>query len=311
MDPNQSEKVAAFWDENRRTVTLDPAFWMAHPLCREAINRRIGGNPLEWTLDRFRRLHSSVPYERGISWGCGLGAFERWVVRLGIAREVDAFDLSPASVADAAEEARKEGIPGAHFRVGDFNDPKIERGRYDVVFFHQSLHHVSALERLFRRLAISLQPGAAIYVDEFVGPSRFHWKPGMLDLAQSVLDRLPPEIKLARTLEAPIAADDPSEAIRSDEIAGFVREFFDIEEWRPYGGQIVDLVFPAISREWAHSPEGCRATIEMLKIEDEELAAKPEASHHLYAFGHLKPKRRLVVALAKHAFRPRLPEGPS
>lgn len=66
-DRTEPGVVASFWDENRKTVTLDPAFWMAHPACREAINRRIGGNPSEWTLDRFRRLHAPAPFDRGIS----------------------------------------------------------------------------------------------------------------------------------------------------------------------------------------------------------------------------------------------------
>ncbi len=299
MEPEHARQVASFWDENRYKVTRDPAFWMAHPQCREAINRRIGGDPNEWPLDRFKRIHAAKPFERGISWGSGLGAFERAVVRLGIAKEVDAFDLSPKSVADARAEAEKEGIPGAHFHVGDFNDPKIPPNRYDIVFFHQSLHHVGSLERLFRRLAISLRPRAAIYLEEFTGPSRDQWTDQKLASAQAVLDRLPEEPKLTRALGAPIAGDDPSEAIRSGEIVRFLREFFDFVEWKPYGGQIVDLVFPAIAKDWAHSPEGCAATLDMLKVEDDEIARDENLSHHLYAFGHLRQRHRLALPLAK------------
>ncbi len=299
METEQAKRVASFWDENRHKVTKNPAFWMAHPLCRQAINRRIGGNPHEWTLDRFKRMRGAKPFERGISWGCGLGEFERAVVRLGIAKEVDAFDLSPKSVADARVEAERGGITGVNFCVGDFNDPKIPFHRYDIVFFHQSLHHVMGLERLFRRLSLSLKSRAAIYVDEYTGPSRDHWSDEKLVAAQAVLDSLPDEAKLKATLDAPIIREDPSEAIRSDEIARFVREFFDIEEWKPYGGQIVDLVFLAISKEWADSSDGCQATLEMLRMEDEQIARDEGASHHLYAFGHLKPPFRLAVPLAK------------
>jgi hypothetical protein len=118
-----------------------------------------------------------------------------------------------------------------------------------------------------------------------------------------VLDGLPEAPKLTRTLSAPIAGDDPSEAIRSGEIVRFLREFFDFEEWRPYGGQIVDLVFPAIAKDWAHSPEGCAATLEMLKVEEDEIARDESASHHLYAFGNLKPRRRLARPLARQIVR--------
>ena len=39
-------KAATYWDANCSKAT-DPAFWMAHPVCRRVINRRISGNPHE------------------------------------------------------------------------------------------------------------------------------------------------------------------------------------------------------------------------------------------------------------------------
>jgi hypothetical protein len=50
------DAVARYWDENRQKAK-DPAYWMAHPLCRQAINRRVSGDPHEWPLDWFKRVH--------------------------------------------------------------------------------------------------------------------------------------------------------------------------------------------------------------------------------------------------------------
>ena len=289
MQPERStaEKAAAFWDANREKAK-DPAFWMAHPLCRQAINRRITGSPHEWPLDWFKRVYGGRPFARGVSWGCGLGAFERAAVKIGLVREIDAFDISPASLEDARRAAEEEGIAGIHYRVGNFDDPRLEKSAYDIVFFHQSLHHVSRLERLFRALTSALVPGGAVSVDEYVGPSRHEWRQEHLKKAQEVLDRLPAEAKLRGELALPIEQNDPSEAVRSGEITRFLRGGFDLLEWKPYGGQIVDLVFPCITLEWAMSGEGVQYVEEMLALEDREIAEDPSRSHHLVAYGRLK-----------------------
>ena len=298
MIDTTARKVAAYWDENRQK-TADPTFWMAHPLCRQAINRRVSGSPHEWPLDWFKRVHAPDGFGTGLSWGCGLGAFERAAIRMGLVREIDAFDVSPISLEDARELADKEGLAGIQYRIGDFNDPDLPHRRYDIVFFHASLHHVAALERLFRRLSFALKPGGAVYVDEFVGPSRDRWSPGDLKLAQGVLDMLPGDAKERSQIDFPIEANDPSEAIRSSEIGRFLNEFFEIVDWRPYGGQLVDLILPCLRPGWPESPEGCRSIQAMLEIEDYELSRNPAASHHLVAFGRLKPPPRLALPLAR------------
>lgn len=295
------QRAADYWDANREKAK-DPAFWMAHPVCRKAINRRVSGSEHEWPLDWFRRITGPGSFGRGVSWGCGLGAFERSAIRAGIVAEIDAFDLSPASLEDARREATREGINGINYSCGNFDDPRLVSRRYDIVFFHASLHHVAALERLFRRLALALKPGGAIYVDEYIGPSRFHWTEADLKLGRAVLDMLPAEAKLCSRLEIPIEMDDPSEAFRSDEIPKFIREFFDVIEWKPYGGQVTDLVMPCISGEWAGSEEGSRFVQSMLDIEDWELSRDSTSSHHLVAYGTLKTALGLAWPLGRQVF---------
>jgi hypothetical protein len=96
--------------------------------------------------------------------------------------------------------------------------------------------------------------------------------------------------------------DDPSEAIRSDEIPKFIREFFDVIEWRPYGGQVTDLVMPCISGEWAASEAGSRFVQSMLDIEDWELTKDSSSSHHLVVYGTLKTTLGLAWPLGRQVF---------
>jgi SAM-dependent methyltransferase len=160
-----SQRAARFWNENRG-LAEEPTFWMAHPVCRAAINRRVTGSAEEWPLDWFKRRYGAQPRSRGLSWGSGLGGFERWAIRLGIVSAIDAFDLSPVSIREAEQAAAAEGIRSITYKLGDFNRPFLEEATYDIVFFHASLHHVANLEGLFSAISRALRPGGAIYVDD-------------------------------------------------------------------------------------------------------------------------------------------------
>jgi len=283
-------RAADFWDANREKVK-DPAFWMAHPLCRAAINRRVTGSADEWPLNWFQRLYGQKPFSRGVSWGCGLGAFERWAIKLGLVREIDAFDISPVSLEDARRVAEEDGLSGIHYKLGSFDRPELSDRAYDVVFFHASLHHVSNLEGLFETLSRALVPGGAIYLDDYVGRSRHLWRKRHLRLAQDVLDTLPAEAKLHQRLDFPVERDDPSEAVRSGEIVSFLREYFDLVEFKPYGGQIVALVLPFVAPDWMSSEQGQKQLQNMLEIEERQIRQNPSSSGYLVAYGTLKPGR--------------------
>ena len=300
MAETTAEAAARYWDANKEKIK-DPTFWMAHPACRRAINRRVSGSPHEWPLDWFRRMCAPRVFDRGVSWGCGLGAFERAAIRIGLVREIDAFDVSESSLEAAKQEAAKEGIAGINYRVGNFDDPALRKRHYDIAFFQASLHHVSALERMFRRLTMALKVGGVVYVDEFVGPSRSDWTEEHLQLAQGVLDMVPQEAKLGATIGLPVELYDPSEGVRAAEIPRFLRTFLDIKEWRPYGGQVVDLVLPYVDSEWANSPEGSRYVEAMLSIEDYELRLSEDRNHHLVAYGTVKKPIGLFRPLARQA----------
>ncbi|MFN2384890.1 MAG: class I SAM-dependent methyltransferase [Thermoanaerobaculia bacterium] len=290
MKPRDTPRDAcAYWDSHHHK-SHDPSYWMAYPACRAAINRRVTGSAEEWPLDWLRRVHARVPFARGLSWGCGTGAFERSAVRAGIVSTVDGYDISEASLAEARRGAEEEGLSGIRYLPGDFDDPRLPRNAYDAVFFHQSLHHVSRLERLFEAVAGALVANGALYADEYVGPSRNRWKPEHVRRAQELLDRLPVRAKIPRRIDLPIEEHDPSEAARSGEIPSFLRDYFDPVEWKPYGGQIVSLVFPYLRPAWMQSEAGRAAVADMLRVEDEELRADPSTTYYLVAFGRLRQK---------------------
>ena len=83
--------------------------------------------------------------------------------RLGIAAEVDAIDGSSVSIDIAREKASEEGLENIHYRVADLNRVRLPRGLYDAVVFHQSLHHVTSVEKLLERVRASLKPDGLLF----------------------------------------------------------------------------------------------------------------------------------------------------
>ena len=235
-----------YWDREVSTPVTPPAHsWTAHPAVRHYINRSIGGEDGTWPLDWFQKRYPALVFDRALSVGCGSGALERDLVRRGIARSVEAFDASPVSIEIARETAIKEGLGGAiAYSIADFNAAELARNAYDLVCFHQSLHHVQALEHLLFHVRRALRPGGMLYLDEFVGPSRTYWNDRTIEWYRALYHFFPREVRYFDEFAMPIQEEDPSEAIRSSEILSRLLVGFSIEEFRGYGGNLLAMLFP-------------------------------------------------------------------
>lgn len=239
--------MSDFWD--REVVEKQHVAWMDVPAVRLYINRTIGHGELLWPIELFERFLKGRTFDRALSIGCGSGALERQLILRGLCRTFDAFDGSVMSLLAARREAQREGV-GDRIRyfAADFNEPALPRATYDIVFFHQSAHHVAKLEKLFRAVMHTLKPGGMVYLDEYVGPSRHDWatRPQLLKPHRDVFARIPPALRAVERLHAPIQLDDPSEAIRSSEIEPQLRIGFDILGRQPYGGGILSVLLPKL-----------------------------------------------------------------
>jgi L-amino acid N-acyltransferase YncA len=88
--------------------------------------------------------------------GCGDGAL---AARLsGLGHDITAIDVS----AEAVETARGRGVPAVQ---ADFLT--YESGRYDVVLFTRSLHHLNPLPAAVERAWQLLEPGGLLVADDF------------------------------------------------------------------------------------------------------------------------------------------------
>lgn len=265
------DRVGAIWSVNPETVT--GWYWMAHPMVRARVNALAsGGDP---GMDSYGRLMLllrergvTLPLGRAVSLGCGFGALERSLAAAGTIREIDAYDIAPAAIAEARRLAAEAGFHGLRYHLADLDDKMDDfpRGEVDVVFAHSSVHHVARLEALFAAVAAMLKPGGIFHLNEFVGPTRFQWTDAQIAAVNDFLEALPPRLRrlpsgqprplLTRPTVADMIAVDPSEAIRSAEIIPLLGQCFDIVELRELGGALLHLGLGDIAQNFdPGSPE--------------------------------------------------------
>jgi SAM-dependent methyltransferase len=278
-----------FWDREVQHATHHN--WLDDPQVRHYANGLIGDGVPMWPMEWFQQTYPRR-FPLGLSVGCGTGPLERDVIRRGICDRIEAFDASVVSLAAARTAAAAEGLQDRiDYRNDDFETVRLPYRRYDIVFFHQSLHHVSRMERLLRQVARSLKPGGLLYLDEFVGPSRTYWNARTVAWHRALYQFIPHESRYTPEMLLPVQWDDWSEAVRSGEILSRVRIGFRVDALRGYGGNVLAVIFPAVI------PGTIAPSIVTTLIESERtlLAAGVPS---FYALVVAEPKRGIAQALA-------------
>lgn len=297
MDRLADRETEAYWDDHHHGASEDAGFWMAHPLCRAAINRRVGGDPAVWPLDWFRRRYAARPFHSAISLGCGAGNLERAAIKLALCDAITGFDVSARSLESAREKAREEGYAGIRYVRADLNRMRLPRRRFDAAFFHQSLHHVRSVEKLAARVARSLTADGILFLDEWTGPSRSEWDDREMAPARRLYAEMPREWRRTRELHKPVEGIDLSETVRSSAILPAIRLLFDVIEERPYGGHLVSLLLPQLDREHVPAGELDRLVERWLTLEDADLEAHPPRSYHTVVVA--RPRRGAAALSAE------------
>lgn len=286
-------KASEFWDRQMAEWTV--VSWMASDQVRAYINESIAGDPHAWPLDALVAWAGRT-FPRLLSIGCGPGSAERHLLSRGFCERADALDASIGSLAIAMREAEAAGLRGRlQYYAADFNALVLPPATYDFVIVSQALHHVADLEGVYAEILKTLKPGGLLFIDEYVGPSRFEWRESMLREQRAVYDALAADIRAVPRLLLPIQADDPSEAYRSSEILPLLEVGFDVLERRDYGGNLLSVLFPVI--DWSKAPAGLVGDL----IEKEKALLKHAAS--FYSLVVAQPSRTVSVDEARRKYR--------
>ena len=251
------------------------AFWQS-PVVRAAINRRITGDPKLAPESYFAAVHGpAVPAAQALSLRAGDMRLEVGLVEIGPCERVVGLDTDEGRVQRANAEIPQALRAQVRFREGTLADwePQQPQG---AVLARNVLHRQLDLEGVLDRVRSSLVAGGLVFVDDFVGPSRFQWSDAQLGAINRLLACLPDELltdltaedgRRKRAVNRPspeeFAAANPHDAVRSDEILGCLDERFERVEVHLYGRAVYHQLFTRIMGNFASRPELVRMVMEV------------------------------------------------
>ncbi len=282
------DPVAARADEPVAAGAPAGWYWLQHPAVRARVNTLIAGDPTIDGLGAFgeclERLGRSPPLGRCVVPGCGTGGLERSLLQRRLIAEADGFDRSQDAIEEARRLARTAGLGTLRYERADAHMPARSSASYDAAFTHSFLHRVEALEATFEALHTALKPDALLWIDEFVGPSRFQWSDAQIRLGNDWLVGLPDRLArlpgetgrkplLMRPLEEVMRDAAAPVAVRSAEIRTILSRWFELVDERPYGGTLLHPVLGDIAQNFDPSePEDVHALERLFALEDDMMA---------------------------------------
>lgn len=288
-EPAEHDKrVADFWDEHTDDTFTGETYWLANPMVARRYNAKsVGGRQYESWVNFFVEhfLGEKCPVNRVLNIGAGDGALDRHLVSLNTATMIDAIDLAPNRIEIARTLAEKEGMSDKiNYFVGNAVTSPYPHNRYDAIFFNSSLHHIDELDAILARCAESLEPDGYLFINEYIGPSRYAFSEREKQAMQALFQLIPEKYRLSRhahdwgelkhRMEFPtpeqVEQDDPSEAINSAEIPDALRRHFHIEEFNDQGGSLLQFVLHGIIGNFTVGDPKAKAILDMLfQIEDQ------------------------------------------
>ncbi|MBU2689320.1 MAG: class I SAM-dependent methyltransferase [Candidatus Eisenbacteria bacterium] len=283
-------RVRNTWEQS----ASPPVHWWAIPRVRERWNSLITGESnVEFPAYVVNKYLKQKKNLRMISPGCGYGALEFRFAKHDQFSRVEGFDLSSRRIKGANAEAEKSNCGNLFYFVGDIYKYDFGDNRYDVIFLHSILHHVRNLRSLFEKLRNSLKSDGILIIDEYVGPKRFQWTDEQLSLSNYYLNKIPASYrrrwkskrekkKIYRPGYLRMILSDPSEAVASEEIMPELRMTFKKLEERPYGGNLLQLIFKDISHNFVEDTAEVREWLNVLFSAEDDFVKQSRKSDYVF-----------------------------
>ncbi len=249
------------WNDEQRSAQLAHSTWMANTAVLMHLNERATGDPARDWLSSWAHRWFAGDHLRVLVLGCGEGWLERAVAQWPFVAHIDAVDFAEHAVARAREAAR--GIPKIRYGVVDLNRDELPRDTYDVVVAHSVLHHVENLEHAYAQIERTMKPDATLILNEYAGPPRFQYSDDVLAIINTLLACIGFPPKTRPTVEEMIA-NDPTEAVRSDELLPFTVRHFEILEQKEIGGTILQHLLYDVVQHFRFDVPRERAILEIL-----------------------------------------------
>jgi SAM-dependent methyltransferase len=277
--------IGSHWDT---AVTRKPrSSWRNFPFILRWLHKKVCGEAIDGPgaagLNHVfkQRLNGRV-LGKGISIGGGSGMREIQLIKRGYVEEMVVYDLSPARIELGRSWAKQYGVADKIAFFCEDGTPHLEK-KYDLAFWHASLHHMFDTPAAVEASWNALNPGGYFWAVEYTGPSKAQYTPEMLEWATAIRRMVPVKYTEAtrkrRAIAIPVPTPkpyrlDPSEAVDSERIMPTVARVMPNAEVWPLGGIGYLIAFdPMCSRFDPKSQEDEEWLRAMMHIDD-QLSAK-------------------------------------
>jgi len=243
------KKTALFWGKIDSSNVSE--YWWNFETIRGFIQEKITGDPSRsWHTKMI--LKKQTPFGRVLTFGDGYGMAVEGFQRGKDTTEIVYLNLSKGEGIRFKKKMEEWnlGIPYSFIQADANTFDFYSLGYFDTIIDVGLFHHVENFESLFPQLNRILREDGIMYVDEYVGPSKFGFTGGVIDIINNWLISLPEELvacskKVTREdfIKLWIRSDEPSEGIRSGELDGMLRRHFDLVETVPFGGTVLQPFF--------------------------------------------------------------------
>lgn len=247
-------KSAKFWDNKGEYKGVDMNHHTSNPHIAKYMDRKRIKSFSEVAMELFKKQKKKLKL---LSLGCGTGAEERELIKLGIFQEIQAVDISKDSIKTAKDKIEK--LPGSevvHYSVCDMNNempPLPAGGGYDIVIARACIHHVERLEFLFQNIKKALKKHGLFIMGEYTGAVRFQHCPAIINTVNALIAKLPSRLKRWEKYTPirlqDIVSADPSEAVRSDEIVPMAKKYFRHVSVSDYPEIVLHLAYQCVNSD--------------------------------------------------------------
>ena len=293
------------WDDGKFTAHLELLVWTSSPVVRKYLHKLVTRDPACDWLTWVEFAHFPPKLDRALVLGCGSGWLERAIAKRGRFRSIVACDFAAETVSRASRAAEEEGLSSIDYMVLDLENQELPAGPFDAVIANDVLHHITGLEPLYTRIHGALAPGGKLVFNEYVGPNRFQYSDAHMATVNRYLRLLPDRLrwdpiggkvlwKRDRVDPAQLAIDDPTEAVRSEDVLPLARRFFRVEKEYVYGGGLLNpLLFGIVTNFRAGDP-----------WDDMLMSRLCAAEERLTEAGELEPDFRIFVGVRRDELPP-------
>jgi SAM-dependent methyltransferase len=295
------------WNDGQFTGSLHAMVWTASTTVRRYLHFLVSGNPdCDW-LTWVRAHHLPARVDRLLVLGAGSGWLERALARKHGIGSITACDFAGETVSAAERMARQEGLDQIRYLVRNLEVEPLPEGPFDAVFANDVLHHITNLEGLYERIHEALAPEGKLLFNEYVGPNRFQYSNARIGVINRYFRLLPDHLRFdpywnglfwskSRADPVRLASDDPTEAVRSEDVLPLARNFFEVEAEYPYGGGLLNpLLYGIIVNFDEKNPYDARLLQVLCNAED-RLTRSGVIKPDFFVFvGRRKSSRRQLI----------------